>query len=191
MFKRRFLTVLLSSLLLAIYGSGNGQLGPKQSPGPKPNSGEVSHFFLPTGEPENTTNPTVEVDVSGGLHIVYPSYAIGDAFYAYCPADCASSAGVSVVRFETDGTVDNIMIALDANGAPQVLMSTYLAIYYASCAGDCTQPNSWTVSVIKTLEGGDLEVSGEAFALDPQGRPRFMMHAYRAFLGVGQPDPAT
>ncbi len=35
------------------------------------------------------------------------------------------------------------------------------------------------------------EVSGEAFALDSQGNPRFLMHVYRAYLGVGQDDPFT
>ena len=38
---------------------------------------------------------------------------------------------------------------------------------------------------------GDQDVSGRAFALDPEGRPRFVMHTTKAYLGVGQRTPAT
>jgi hypothetical protein len=29
-------------------------------------------------------------------------------------------------------------------------------------------------------------VTGEAFVLDAEGRPRFLMHTYRALFGLGQ-----
>jgi hypothetical protein len=153
---------------------------------------QTSHFFLPTGgQVYNTDAVTVETDAVGGVHMVYPSHFGGDAFYAYCPTNCSGPERVSVVTFETDGsTVHNVMMALDASGVPQVLMSTAYEVYYATCSGDCTQSSSWTVSVIIT-HTGDREVSGEAFALDAQGHPRFIMHSYRAYLGIGQPDPAT
>jgi hypothetical protein len=151
----------------------------------------ASRFFLPTDEPTNTTNPTIEIDAKGGIHTVYPVYAGGDAFYSYCPANCSDETQAKAVRFETDGTVYNIMLALNANAQPHILMSTYQHIYYGSCETNCTAPSSWTVSIIKEIPNGDIEVTGEALAIDPQGRPRFVMHAYRALFGVGQPTPAT
>jgi hypothetical protein len=45
-----------------------------------------ARFFLPTGEPDNTSAPTVEIDGRGNLHMVYPAYAGGDAYYAFFPA---------------------------------------------------------------------------------------------------------
>lgn len=39
--------------------------------------------------------------------------------------------------------------------------------------------------------GGLREVTGKALALDPAGRPRFVMHTYKAYLGVGQKTPET
>lgn len=156
-------------------------------PGDPGEPADESRFFLFTGdEVRTTTGARVEIDAQGGVHILYPAYGVGDAFYAYCPANCSTLEEVSVVRLPTEGTVDNAMLALDSSGKPQVLLSTYLRVYYATCAGDCRQESAWQLSSI--LEhGGAYEVSGEAFTLDAQDRPRFLMHPYRSFLPSGQP----
>jgi hypothetical protein len=154
---------------------------------------QATPFFLPTGtELYNTYEPTVETDAQGGVHMVYPAYIPDGAFYAYCPAACTSPEGFSVVRFPTaeSGTVHNVMLALDANNVPQVLIATGTTLYYATCAGDCRQESAWTLTQIMNHDG-EREVTGEAFALDPQGRPRFVMHAYRAMFGIGAPEPGT
>lgn len=159
-------------------------------PGDDNGGDAASRFFLPTGdEARNTSNPTIETDADGRIHAVYPAYAIGDAFYATCAADCDGSDDVSVVRFDTEGTVANAMIALGRDGKPHVLLSTFLDVYYARCTGDCTTASGWDVDVILSHDG-DLEVTGEAFALTPDDRPRFVMHSYRAFP-TGGPTPAT
>ena len=177
-------------LRLQVMGDATDPGGPG-NPGDPGTPVKTSRFFLPTaGEVYNTTDVTVETDAAGGVHMVYPSLYDGDAFYAYCPADCAGPERTKTVIFETDGTVYNAMLALTKSGKPRVLLSGYNKIYYASCDGDCTQEAAWTQSVIFE-HTGDREVSGEAFALDAQGRPRFIMHAYRAYLGINQPDPAT
>jgi hypothetical protein len=150
----------------------------------------VGAFFLPTGEPDNTSAPTVEIDATGATHAVYPAYAGGNAYYAYCPQGCAGAADVSVVRLATDGTTANAMIALDAAGRPRILLSTFLSVYYASCDASCTDPDAWTTTRILD-HASDFEVTGEAFALDPQGRPRFMLHTYVAYLGIGQKPPES
>ena len=68
---------------------------------------------------------------------------VGDAFYATCTDDCNDPDHVKVVKLETDGTVANAMIALDATGRPQVLLSTFFDVYYARCTGDCTTRSGW------------------------------------------------
>lgn len=177
-------------------GGGTGANGNGSSGGPvagDPNSGTQSaKFFLPTGEPTNTSAPVIEIDKKGGIHALYPAYVRGGAFYAYCPSTCTGPEQMKVVPFETDGTVGNAMLALDAQGQPQVLLSSALKLYYArpAAGADYTDPASWKTSVILD-HGGEREVTGEAFALDAQGHPRFLMHVYKAFLGVGQKTPAT
>lgn len=192
--KRRWGGCLGVVLLLAACG---GRVDPDATPHDRPGQPyepnprlSPAKFFLPTEEPRNTTNPTVELDPQGNLHMVYPAYARGDAYYAYCAGNCGAASQVKVVRLPTVGTVANVMLALSSQGRPHVLMSTLQRVYYASCTGDCTQQTSWTITAILEHQG-QREVSGEAFALSPDGKPHFIMHAYRAFLGVGQPAPAT
>jgi hypothetical protein len=184
--------------------AGSGTKGPNGANGPNGAGGggasgadgasvagdASARFFLPTAEPTNTSAPTVLVDESDAIHAVYPAYVRGGAFYGYCAANCQGEADVKVVPFETDGTVHNAMIALDAGGKPQVLLQTMQHVYYATCTGDCTVPSSWKTSLILELDG-DHAVSGKAFALDLEGRPRFVMHTEKAYLGIGQKTPET
>lgn len=150
----------------------------------------AARFFLPTGEPDNTSAPTIEVDAQGNTHAVYPAYAGGDAYYAFCAAGCSKSEDVKVVRFPTDGTTHNAMLALDAQGRPRVLLSSYSKLYYATCDADCTKESSWRTGMILD-HAAKRDVTGEALALDPQGRPRFIMHTYKAYLDIGQEHPET
>ena len=160
------------------------------NPGMNPGPAASRRFFLPTGEPDNTSAPTVELDAQGGIHTIYPAFAGGDAYYGYCGKDCAGSDAVKVVPFKTEGTVHNAMIALTATGQPRVLLATGQKLYWASCDAGCTQPTGWRTTMILDHQG-DREVTGEALALDPQGRPRFMMHTYRALFGIGQKPKQT
>ncbi|HEY0469860.1 MAG TPA: hypothetical protein VGC79_36995 [Polyangiaceae bacterium] len=150
----------------------------------------AARFFLPTGVPDNTAAPSIEIDAQGGIHALYPAYAGGDAYYAYCPANCRGQSDVKVVTFDTEGTVANAMLALDKAGHPRVLLSAFQKLYYGSCDAGCTSLSGWTIDEIFDHDG-DREVSGEALALDPDGHPRFLIHTYRAFLGIGQKPPKT
>jgi hypothetical protein len=186
----RILALSALSLALAACPKDDGEYDPgyddnPSDDGPNDGGGKAVHFFLPTGDPDNTSAPTVEIDAQGGLHSVYPAYAGGDAYYAYCAPGCDSDEDVKVVRFQTEGTVHNAMIAFDRAGKPQLLLATYQKVHYATCSGDCTRATSWTQSVIVDHHG-DNQVTGEAFALDRDGRPRFIMHVYKAYLGIGQ-----
>lgn len=175
-------------LLPACEGSGGGGGGGGTAGAPAAGG---KRFFLPTGaEVRNTGNPSIETDAAGTLHMAYPAYAVGDAFYATCAAGCASDAEVKVVPFATQGTALNVMLALGPDQKPRVLISTANRVYYAACSGDCADAASWSLDVI-VEHGGDREVSGEAFAIAPNGKPAFVMHSYRAFGGIGEPPPAT
>jgi len=173
-------------------GQGNeGNEGGAAGSAETPREGvAAARFFLPTGEPDNTAAPSLEVDARGGTHAVYPAYAGGNAYYAYCAADCRGQSDVKVVMLPTQGTVANAMLALDSKGRPRVLLSAFQKLYYASCDSGCTTASGWKIDQILD-HAGDREVSGEALALDQNGHPRFMMHTYRAFLGIGQKPPKT
>jgi len=174
-------------------GSNNGDAGAANeggSSGSGSGSVSASRFFLPTGEPDNTAAPSIEVDAKGGTHAVYPAYAGGNAYYAYCAADCRGQDDVKVVTLPTEGTVANAMLALDSSGRPRVLLSSFQKLYYASCDSGCTTSSGWKIDEILDHDS-DREVSGEALALDANGHPRFLMHTYRAYLGIGQKTPKT
>lgn len=147
-------------------------------------------FFLPTGQADNTAAPSIEVDATGRIHAVFPAFAGGRAYYATCAADCAGPSDVQVVRFETDSTVANTMLALDGGGRPRVLLSSFNKVYYASCDADCGDLAAWRQTELFDHNSG-REVTGEAFALDPAGVPHFMIHTYVAYLGIGQKTPET
>lgn len=150
-----------------------------------------ARFFLPTdGEPHNTSAPTVEIDGKGGVHAVYPGYSGGGAYYAYCAPGCADEKAVKVVRLDAKSSVANAMLALDSNGVPHVLLGASAEVVYAHPVGDATAPASWKQTTV--LEhAGAKEVTGEAFALDREGHPRFLMHTTVAKLGIGQKAPET
>lgn len=153
-------------------------------------SGNGLFFFLPTGEPDNTSAASVEVDGQGNTHSVFPAYAGGDAYYSLCKSDgsCKGSDSAQVVHFQTEGTVANAMIALTADGRPRILLSSFANLYWGSCEQNCGVRESWTFAMILKHDGKQ-QVTGEALALDPQGRPRFLMHTYRALFGIGQDKP--
>jgi hypothetical protein len=149
-----------------------------------------THFFLPTKEPENTSAPTLEVDAAGNVHSVYPAYAGGDAFYSFCASDgsCTGSESAKVVHFQVDGSVSNTMLALTKEGKPRVLFATYMQVYWGECDSNCGERSSWKFASILNHQS-KRQVTGEALALDAQGRPRFLMHTYRALFGIGQQAP--
>lgn len=152
--------------------------------GEKPTPGDGAAFFLPTDTPTNTAAPRLEVDAKGGTHVLYPAFALGAAFYGYCAAGCRGPDDVESVRLETEGSVTNAALTLDAAGRPRALLATFTSVYYASCDARCTDGANWTTTKIID-HGSDYEVTGEALALEG-GKPRFLMHAYRKFLGAFQ-----
>jgi hypothetical protein len=164
--------------------------GDKPAPAGEPAAATSQRFFLPTPEPRNTQVPRIEIDSKRGVHAVYPAYAGGGAFYAYCPNDCVDPKAMKVVELPAEGVPDTAMLALTPDGRPRVLIPTYLRLYYAECDRNCTDGANWMTSVIVDHQSAQ-QVTGDALAVDSQGRPRFLMHTYEAYLGVGQKEPHT
>ena len=150
-------------------------------------------FFLPTGaEVHNTGDPRMVVDSRGGVHLTYPIVAGSGAVYAYCASACTEPEAFESLTLyaEDEGAVSTALIAVDASDRPHLLISAYDSIIYATCASACGEGQNWEAAVIY-VQGDDWELTGDAFALDPQGRPRFLLHAYQAYLGMFAPDPGT
>lgn len=175
---QRIIFAICAALLIACGGNG-GADEPDGSDG-KPAS-KHAPFFLPTDVAENTTHPDVVVDSKGGVHVTYPAFAAGDAFYAYCDRDCTSETSFETVRFKTAATVYTILVALDAD-KPRVLYVTPNQTYYATCDANCGKEASWRHSLVFE-QGTNYDITGSAFALDRDGRPHYIMHSSIQLLG--------
>jgi hypothetical protein len=167
-----------------IIGSGSA----KEVPPPTvPTAGGV----FPQGDIDETESAAMAVDAAGGMHIAY-RVRVADidnppAYYGYCPAPaatCIDPAAWHMVMFP--GQVQQVELALTPAGKPRLLYKTtnYTgganADYnYAECNGDCTDPNAWAVADVAATAEVDTstgDVAHREFALDPQGRPRFIFY---------------
>jgi hypothetical protein len=158
------------------------------TPGP---SGLRIELFSDTSKKTDSGN--FLVDNQGGWHIAYADrLAVADhprAYYMYCPgpdnvcADAVNWHGVSLLD-----EVYDVQLRLTPNGKPRLLIATNsqsIALgtdfYYVGCDGDCiANPNAWYGTLIEYQYSTSLAVTyadtltRHSFALDPQGRPRFV-----------------
>ncbi len=138
-----------------------------------------------------TSSASMAVDAQGGLHMAYYYYEPSGgqsptaAVYLYCPTLCESGDnwhGVSMGE-----GVSEVQVALTAAGQPRMLYRTTSTVqsggndyHYAECNTDCTNPASWMSTRVVTSYGTSIfDISDDSlpqryFALDPQGRPRFL-----------------
>lgn len=134
-----------------------------------------------------TSHPTLAVDGAGGVHVAFtpqsasPGNPTRPAYYAYCPANCTSATAFT--RLHLGDGVDFASLALTPAGQPRLLLrkpvqSVYVFQYW-QCDANCTSLAQW--------QGGDLgyafarpvgwvEAFIHSFALDHQGRPRFVYY---------------
>ncbi len=136
---------------------------------------------------------SIAVDAAGGQHTAYVHYAGGEGgampvYYAYCPAAMACDDATAWQRVTIGTNETFVQLALTPEGRPRVLMhhetlatpwgggeTTYR---YAECDADCTTESGWhSVQVLQNAYGGSTtsaDYAPHSFALDPQGRPRFV-----------------
>ncbi|MCB0209081.1 MAG: hypothetical protein KDJ52_07120 [Anaerolineae bacterium] len=147
-------------------------------------------FFVDTQL--KTSSASIQVDAQGGMHLGYyyyepandgkPTYGV----YWYCASNCENKSKWSGVGLGQ--LVNEIQLKLNANGQPRIIFrgpsqvrSTGNDYYYAECNQDCTNPARWQFIYLTTSSGlglVDLEKDDKLpqryFALDPNGRPRFV-----------------
>lgn len=178
-------------LVVKAEGGNDGPTTPTRTPTtvPKPQV-QLAMFLDPTWK---TSNANVVVDGAGGEHVAFyyyepkienrPNYAL----YSYCPSQCEKGANWKSVSFLQGKMVSEVQLQLNNAGKPRLLIRTNSDsipngsdFYYAACDGDCSKPESWTLTLIRsngstaTLEYQDDDLPQRSFALDPAGNPRFL-----------------
>jgi hypothetical protein len=167
------------------------------TPPPPPPAG--GFFIMPTPDIElPTSHPTARVDPDGGVHVVFtpqsatPNNPTRPVYYAYCPANCTSAAAFTILSLGEG--VDFAALALDPAGRPRLLLrlpvqsgAVYLFQYWL-CDGNCMNPAQWTgdsIGYAYARQVGWVESFIHSFALDHEGRPRFIYYDN----GAGGDDP--
>ncbi len=173
-------------------GSTGSGTPPVSTPGTNPGPAASSSFMLPYrigNEVIPSRLPHIAIDAAGGVHAVYAANAADNqgrrpAYYAYCAADCSGTDRFSTVALG-DGLGD-AQIQLTSAGQPRILLATQptsvstVQYEYWSCDSNCLQSAGWRQSVV--VEAGtpffpsDSE-NTQSFALDAQGRPRFIFQS--------------
>jgi hypothetical protein len=164
----------------------------KPSPPPPPAHGGV---FI-TRDTE-TTGAGAAVDSQGGMHFAYfiygPLTQNLQAYYSYCPgvpaSACANPAGWQTVRLGQ--RVDEVQLAVTPAGQPRLLIRSINEVSdrvytYAACDSRCTQASRWAMAKVATTTDVDTlewDLPQRSFALDHQGRPRFVYYTG----GLGAP----
>jgi hypothetical protein len=168
---------------------------------------QYSTFLLPYTQNSIITvskTPQVAVDAKGGVHVIYTSNypdssGVRPAYYAYCPSNCDSKANFTTVAMGDN--MINSQIALDPNGHPRVLLTSWPLVGgafdspwhydYGECNTSCTDLANWTFSTIVVALGHTLVYGPDniqSFALDAQGHPRFL---YNSQYSSVVPDAPT
>jgi len=146
---------------------------------------------------DQTNSMSVGADGAGGMHAAFAnSYTDTNgnfnAYYDYCAPgqDCAVAANWARVNLLTVASADTIMdatqLAVDAQGHPRVLIVTsdsggafMYHYYYDACDSGCTNLANWHIAEVADGTSCCLtfifDGNKHFFALDPQGRPRFIV----------------
>lgn len=189
-------------LLAACGGGGSGSTGsgvPPTTPTDTHPGPASAAFMLPYRigtEVMPSRLPHIAVDAAGGVHTVYAANAPDaqgrrPAYYAYCASDCNSTGRFATVAL-SDG-VGDAQIQLTATGQPRILLATQpvststIQYEYWSCDANCLQAAQWAGAAV-VAAGTPFFPSGaentQSFALDAQGRPRFVFQSNSIGSGI-------
>jgi hypothetical protein len=151
------------------------------------------------GSPVGTFGASIAVDATGGTHAAYTTRIAFDgdrkpAYYAFCAANCADAG--SWRRASLSDRVIDARLKLDPAGRPRMLLyvdaditSALKEYQYAECNANCADAGSWTMTAVAQVRdspaGHDAAIP-QYFALDPQGRPRFV---YAGAYGLTETTP--
>jgi hypothetical protein len=148
-------------------------------------------FLNPTS---STNSAALRIDRDGGMHLAAAAYHTGEktddprkpAYYAYCaPAlDCTQAESWTGVTLGAD--VRAAQVDVTPEGRPRLLLQTadtapgtpgYTSYWYAECDAGCNDLANWSLIDLVNTTAIDISISEQpkhSFALDPQGRPRFV-----------------
>jgi hypothetical protein len=171
------------------YGAASAQTTVTVDP---QSDSEESNFFLPNSPGDayvTTGQPRMAIDAAGGIHVIYAARApdisgVRPAYYAYCPSACTSADKFTTVSLNLGNPLFYAQLALDPAGHPRVLINegapdSMVHYVYGECDANCTSAAQWTlveVAIGKAHASIDVE-QNQSFALDAQGRPRFLYYA--------------
>jgi hypothetical protein len=133
----------------------------------------------------------------GGMHFAYFAYRPLEqnprAYYSYCPgapaSACANPASWRTVALGQ--AVDEVQLALTPAGQPRLLIRSINEVSnriytYAACDSRCTEASRWAMAEVATttdVDESEWDLPQRSFALDHQGRPRFVYYTG----GIGDP----
>jgi hypothetical protein len=154
---------------------------------------------------DQTNSISVGADAAGGMHAAFANFSTDTngnyhAYYDYCApsSDCASALNWTTVTLLTVASSPTFMeeaqLQVDAQGRPRVIIATgdnggnfQDHYFYAACNSGCTSSGNWTVTDVEDVTSNNTFIydgNKHFFALDPQGRPRFIVDNGVNFLYV-------
>jgi hypothetical protein len=177
-------TVYLSMIM------AGGSTTPPSTPTPPPADDSGAFFMQPH---KKIAGPSIKVDAQGGLHLAYyDAVPLADkpaATYAYCPAPSSQCANASKWSYLSMGDqIDEVQLQLTPEGHPRLLIgyhdtAKFLEAYiYGECNSNCTASEaawSFVAVTLRSLNATSIGASylpNRTFALDPQGRPAFVLY---------------
>jgi hypothetical protein len=183
------------SVYLPLLIGGGASASPTPTPAPATRNG----FFTLTDY--LTYNAATAVDAQGGVHLAF--YSSDErrqddprgqpAYYVYCPGPVSTCADPSKWSnlVQMDGQVNEVQIVVTTDGRPRLLIrrngSNGYDYDYWACDTQCADPQNWAGLLATQAAGVELhsaDMPQHSFALDSQGRPRFI---YSNGWGNGRP----
>ncbi len=158
------------------------------TPPPPPPASVSGKLFVDTEY--KTSSASIQVDAQGGMHLAYYNYEPAEnptyGVYLYCASACEKAANWNGVAMGE--LVNEIQLRLTPSGQPRIIYRTASQVrangndyYYAACDQNCTNPAKWSVLYLTSSSGiGVIDLNKDDalpqryFALDPDGRPRFI-----------------
>jgi hypothetical protein len=167
-----------------------GGTPPAPAPGGTPPMSAALRMFVDTTY--STSNARIAVDPAGGKHAAFAYYEPNveqrptSAVYRYCASVCENADSWQEVRMGT--LVRSVQLKLTPQGKPRLMFAADSTVYtggldhfYATCDTGCGQAAAWTVTRVFSgrvpaynLDNDD-QLPQRSFALDAEGRPRFVV----------------
>ena len=146
-------------------------------------------FFI-DADRKNASASTA-IDASGVMHMAYvDATSVAEhpkAHYRFCSAGPRLRFPGPMQGTEIGDRVTEVQLAVNAAGQPRMLMRVAseqrdfeYEYHYAECNAGCQSPSSWKTVIVRGTYGTSIfdlydDTSPQRyFALDPQGRPRFV-----------------